>query len=229
MRKTIFRDASAFALAVILTGCASNKGPAQSEYSGFLKDYSNLQETKDAYGETVHRYIDPDLNPANYTAIIVEPLTIYPKAEPTEQLSQATIDQIRSYGTTCLRRAIGSKVRVVQSPGPGVAKLQVAITGVASEKEGLKPYQVVPIAFVATMAANSVEGAQHDAKLVVEALGTDSISGKVLSKSVRSHTGARLGRAASNKPVVTFEAVKPILDDWCEYVSSSVSQFIRPK
>ncbi|MBB5460290.1 DUF3313 domain-containing protein [Paraburkholderia sp. Cpub6] len=230
MRKTIFSGASAIATAALLVaGCASNNVPMQSEYSGFLKDYSNLQDTKDPNGETFLRYVNPRLNPANYNAVIVEPLTIYPKAEPTEQLSQATLDQIRNYGTTCLKQAIGARVRVVETPGPGVVRLQAAVTGVASTAEGLKPYQVVPMAFVATMAVNTVAGAPQQAKLLVEALVTDSVSGEVLSKVVRSHTGERLQRVASNMPVITFDSVKPIMDDWCDSVSKSVAQFVKPR
>ncbi|SIT38092.1 putative lipoprotein [Paraburkholderia ribeironis] len=222
--------ASAIAVAAILAaGCASSNVPTQSEYSGFLKDYSNLQETTDPNGQPLLRYVNPRLNPSNFSAVIVEPITMYPKAEPTAQLSQATIDQIRGYGTTCLKQAIASRVRVVETPGPEVVKLQVAVTGVASTAEGLKPYQVVPMAFVATMAVNTVAGAPQQAKLLVEALGTDSVSGEVLIKAVKTHTGERLQRVASNEPVITFDSVKPIMDDWCEAVSKSVSQFVRPR
>ncbi|MEI6001765.1 DUF3313 domain-containing protein [Paraburkholderia bengalensis] len=121
------------------------------------------------------RYINPKLYPTNYSAVIVEPLEMYPKAEPTEQLSQATIDQIRGYGTTCLKQVIASRDRVVETPGPGMVKVPAAITGVAGSKDGLKPYQVVPMAFVATMAVNTVAGAPHQARLLVEARSTDSV------------------------------------------------------
>lgn len=230
MRKTIFSGVSAIAVtAMLVAGCATKNEPTQSEYSGFLKNYSDLKETKDPYGETFLRYVNPKLNPANYSAVIVDPLTTYPKAEPTDQLSMATIDQIRGYGTTCLKQAIASRVQVTETPGPGVVKLQVAITGVASAKEGLKPYQVVPLAFVATMATNAAEGEKHEAKLLVEGLATDSVSGEVLSKVVRSHTGKQLQRVASNNPVITFDSVKPVMDEWCDSVSKSISQFVKPR
>ncbi|CAG9239699.1 MULTISPECIES: DUF3313 domain-containing protein [Paraburkholderia] len=230
MRNLTFSGASAIAVAAaFVAGCANNNVPTKTEYSGFLGDYSNLQQTQDAKGETLLRYINPKLTPANYSAVIVDPVSIYPKAEPTEQLSQATIDQVRNYGTTCLRQAIASRVRVVDAPGPGVLRLQVAITGVASTAEGLKPYQVVPMAFVATMAINTVAGAPQQAKLLVEARGTDSESGDVLAKIVRTHTGEKLGRVASNEPVITFESVRPIMDDWCDTVSKSVSQYVKPR
>ena len=230
MRNATYRSVVTVAATVMLVaGCASNNVPTQTQYSGFLGDYSNLQQAQDPNGETFLRYVSPRLNPASYHAVIVEPLTMYPKAEPTDQLSQATIDQIRSYGTTCLKQAIASRVRVVDTPGPGVVKLNVAVTGVASTAEGLKPYQVVPMAFVATMAVNTVAGAPQQAKLLVEAIATDSVSGEVLSKSVRTHTGERLQRVASNMPVITFEAVKPIMDDWCDSVSKSVTQYVKPR
>lgn len=120
MHKTTFLCVSAVAAATLfVAGCAST-GPTQASYSGFMTDYSNLQETKDVNGETILRYVNPKLTPANYSAVIVDPITFYPKAEPTEQLSQATLDEIRNYSTTCLRQAISSRTQVVDKPGPGV-------------------------------------------------------------------------------------------------------------
>lgn len=115
----------------------------------------------------------------------------------------------------------------MEARGPGVLKLQVAMTGVASTAQGLKPYQVVPMGFVVTMAINTVAGAPQQAKLLVEARATDSMSGEVLSKVVRTNTGERLGRVESNESVITFESVKPIMDDWCDSVSKSLSQLIE--
>jgi hypothetical protein len=230
MYKTIFHGVSAIAAAgLFLAGCASSNAPMQSENSGFLPGYSDLQQATDANGETVLRYVNPKLTPANYSAVIVPPITFYPNAEPTEQVSQATLDQIRNYSTTCLRQAIASRVRIVDTPAPGVATVQVALTGVASTAEGLKPWQYVPQAFVISMAVNKVEGAPQQAKLLVEVLGTDSVSGEVLAKVVRTNTGERLARVASNQPVVTFDSVKPIIDEWCDAVSKSVAQYIKPR
>jgi hypothetical protein len=231
MHKPIFPGASAIAVAaMVLGGCAStSNAPTQSEYSGFMPSYSDLTQATDPNGETFLRYINPRLTPANYSAIIVEPIQFYPKAEPTEQVSQATLDQIRSYSTTCLKQAIASKVQVVDAPGPGVVKLQVALTGVATTAAGLKPYQYVPQAFVVSMAVNAVAGTPQQSKLLVEAIGTDSVSGEVLSKVVRTHTGERLARVASNQPVVTFDSVKPIMDQWCDAVSKTVAQYVKPR
>jgi hypothetical protein len=30
-------------------------------------------------------------------------------------------------------------------------------------------------------------------------------------------------------PVITFESVKPIIDDWCESSAQQVAQYVKPK
>jgi hypothetical protein len=142
---------------VLSAGCASNV-PTKEDYSGYLGNYQDRKEMEGPEGEKFLRYASPMFTPANYNAVIVEPVEFYPKPEPTAQLSQETIQQIGSYLIDTLRQTIGEQVQVVNRPGPGVAKLNVAITGVAAEKEGLKPYQVIPVAFVITMASRGISG-----------------------------------------------------------------------
>ena len=49
MRNLTFSGASAIAVAAaFVAGCANNNVPTKTEYSGFLGDYSNLQQTQDA-------------------------------------------------------------------------------------------------------------------------------------------------------------------------------------
>jgi len=70
-------------------------------------------------------------------------VTFYPKLQPAAQVSQETINQIGAYLADTLCQKIGLKVQVVGRPGE--AKMNVAITGVAGEKAGLKPCQVIPV------------------------------------------------------------------------------------
>jgi hypothetical protein len=167
--------------------------------------------------------------PANYHAVMIEKVEFYPKPAPTEQLSQETIDQIGSYLTDSLSQKIGEKVQVVDRPGPGVAKLNVAITGVAGEKEGLKPYQIIPVAFVITMASRGVSGTPEEAKLVVEAKATDSMSGATLMKVVRVGTGEGLEKNTEGERVISLESVKPLIDRWAEAVAKTATTFVKAK
>jgi hypothetical protein len=131
------------------------------------------------------------------------------------------------YLTDHLRQKIGEKVKVVDRPGPGVATLSVAITGVAGEKEGLKPYQVIPVAFVITMASRGVSGTPEEAKLVVEARATDSVTGTTLLKVVRVGTGEGLEKNAEGEREISLASVKPLIDRWAEEVAATATIFVK--
>jgi hypothetical protein len=222
------------AAAALITGCSS--APTKKDYSGYLGDYSDLKEAKTPGGVEVMRYVSPKFTPANYHAVIVQKVQFYPKPEPTDQLSQQTIDEIGNYMNTAVREKIAAKVQVVDTPGPGVANLRWAITGVAPDKMGLKPYQVIPIAFVVTMISRGVAGTPEEAKIVVEAEVTDSVSKEILLKVVRAGTGEELKKTPQEtqegkKEIreVTLDSVKPLIDKWAEGVAEGATQFVKPK
>jgi len=229
MRRITFSSLFAIAAATaLLAGCASN-APTKENYSGYLGSYQDLKEVEGPEGEKFLRYTSPMFTPANYHAVMIEKVEFYPKPEPTEQLSQETIDQIGSYLTDTLRQKIGEKVKVEDRPDPGVVKLNVAITGVAGEKEGLKPYQIIPVAFVITMASRGVSGTPEEAKLVVEARATDSITGTTLLKVVRVGTGEGLEKNTEGERMISLESVKPLIDRWAEEVAATATTFVKPQ
>ena len=227
-RTTISRLFMVAVTTALVVGCASN-APTKQDYSGYLGSYQDLKEVEGPNGEKFLRYANPMFTPANYHAVMIGKVEFYPSPEPTEQLSQETIDQIGNYLTDSLRQKIGEKVQVVDKPGPGVAKLKVAITGVAGEKEGLKPYQIIPVAFVITMASRGVSGTPEEAKLVVEAKATDSISGATLMKVVRVGTGEGLEKNTGGERVISLESVKPLIDRWAEAVAKTATTFVKAK
>lgn len=61
---TLFKVAVLTGL-LALSGCAS-KVTQPDKYSGFLKNYSDLQETTSATGKPVLRWVDPHFNDSNY-------------------------------------------------------------------------------------------------------------------------------------------------------------------
>lgn len=213
----------------LLAGCASTV-PTPEQYSGYLKDYSGLQETTDAQGDPVLRkVVSPQLNPNNYNALIIEPTQFYPPPQPSEEVSSQTLFAIGDYLTRTLRQKVGQRVRVVEQPGPGVARLRMAVTSVGAEKEGLKPYQYIPIALVVTTASRAVSGTPEQAKLFVESEVTDSLSNQRLLIGVREGTGERLQRGAASGNVVTLDSLKPLIDRWAESIAEEVPAFIRAK
>lgn len=211
----------------ILAGCAGRTLKPE-EQSGYLKDYSDVTETLDANGRAIYRYISPKLDREHYQAVLIEPTVYYPKPEPTVQLTQATMDGIAAYLDNALHQTIGEKVKIVDKAGPGVVRLNVAITALVPEKQGLAPYQFIPIAFVVAMGTRAVAGQPEEARLVIESRGTDSVSGETLFKGVRIGTGDSL-KKVEGKRVVTPEDVKPLIDKWARGVSAQVTELAKAK
>jgi hypothetical protein len=215
-------------LAAILGACTTGTDVKQTGGSGFLRDYSLLQQTKDTQGTSIRAWVSPKLAPSNYDAVLFDPIVFYPEPRPNEQVSAETLQQILAYSNDTLKRAVGERFRVVDRPGPGVLRIRIAITGVAAQGEGLRPYQFVPIAFVATMAARASMGTPQRAFLVVEVEGTDSVTGELLAQRIRVATGERLANTAGQK-VITLDAVKPLLDEMAAGAFPTMERYVKPK
>ncbi|MGH8789924.1 MAG: DUF3313 domain-containing protein [Cupriavidus necator] len=212
-------------LAVILGACASG---SLAPDSGFLRDYSSLADSKDAQGKSIRAWVSPKLTPANYNAILIEPLVFYPEPRPSEQVSAETLNQILAYSNDTLKRSLSERFRVVDRAGPGVLRIRAAFTGVAAQGEGLKPYQYVPIAFVSSMALRAATGTPQRAFIVVEIEGTDSVTGELLGQRMRVGTGERLAKAAGQQ-VITLDTVKPLLDELAAAAFPELANYVKPK
>jgi hypothetical protein len=107
-------------------------------------------------------------------------------------------------------------------------RIRIAISGVAAQGEGLKPYQYVPIAFLASMAARTATGTPQRAFIVVESEGTDSVTGELLGMRVRVGTGERLARDTGQQ-VITLDTVKPLLDDLAAGALPELAKYVKAK
>ncbi|MGE5320962.1 MAG: DUF3313 domain-containing protein [Hyphomicrobiaceae bacterium] len=193
---------------------------ALAENSGYLGDYAALKEVKDAAGNTVMRYVNPKLKPGMYKAVMIDPTQYYPAPKPSEQVSSRTLTDISNYLDKGLRDTLGAKVMIVSEPGPGVLRIRPAITAVAPKNAGLKPYQMIPVAFV----VSSVAGRGKEANIEVEVDVVDSVTGERMGASVRKGVGAKL---ASDKAALTLTDVQPLLDRWIDSGSAFVAEQMK--
>lgn len=189
-------------------------------HSGFLEDYSKLSQEKDATGETVLRYINPTLKSGDYNSVIIEAIQLYPAPKATDQVSEQTLNDIRDYVDSGLRGKMEGKVTVTTEPGPGVLRIRPAITAVASQTAGLKPYELLPIGFL----ISSVKGRGKVAAITMEVDAVDSVTGERIGASVRKGAGAKLD---SSNAQLTLEHLRPTLDKWIETGSSFVAEKLK--
>ncbi len=193
-----------------VVGCSS-KMTQPEEYSGFLKDYSQLKEAKSPSGVEVMRWVDPKLNINKYSSVYIEPTQLYPKPQPTVKIPQSTLSGITSYYDQALKREIGKTLPLATGPGPGVIVVRAAITAVSSKTEGLKPYEVLPITLVAAAVSTASGIRDQETTLGTEAVFLDGGNSKVLAQVVRKGTGKPL---ESESQVMKASDVKNVIDGW---------------
>jgi hypothetical protein len=226
MRSRFLASLAAVVIGAALASCAA----APPKYSGYLgDDYKLLKEEKDPLGAPVLRFISPQLTPANYHSLIIEPVQFYPEPRPDSQVSMGALNDIRDYLYKSMREKVGAKVNVVDKPGPGVARIRSAITAVNAQTEALAAYQYIPIALIVTAAKRASSGTPEDARIFAEAEVLDSVSGVRLAVAVREGTGERLKQAATGGPQVTLNELKPVIDKWVDALALNATTRIKAK
>ncbi len=200
--------------ALVLGGCAS-KVTQPDEYSGFLSSYSQLREAKSPTGQPVMRWMAPGFNLDSYNHLVVQSIGFYPAPSPSEQINAPALEQLRAYTAQQVTSAF-SKRFVVHGPadlaalqGERVLILRSAITGVDTKAEGLKPYEIIPIALV-TAAATTASGARdRTTELFIEAELLDASTGKPVMQVVRKGYGKEL---ENREEQVTLNTLKGVID-----------------
>lgn len=204
-----YKIAALFAVGILVAGCAS-KVTTSAQYSGFLSDYSKLQETESASGQKVLRWVSPDFNVKNYSGIYYTPLVYYPRSTPTQRVSQKTLDEILAYANKRLKEAVSQQLPLVNSPKKrNILIVRAAITAVSAEDKDIEVYEMIPIAAViaGTMAATGNRG-QHTA-LYLEVQVIDSNTGKPVIVVVRKAYGKDVSNSGAP---ITADEVKSTMD-----------------
>ncbi|MDM8348182.1 DUF3313 domain-containing protein [Pseudomonas sp. sp1636] len=202
---------------MMLGGCAS-KTVSQSEHSGFLSSYDGLTKTQTASGNTVMRWVDPNFNVANYDKVIFQPVSFYPTPLPSDRLSQETLNDLLNYTNTRLSGALSKRLQLA-SPNSGARTLvfRGAITGVGAATQGLKPYEVIPVALLVAGAMTAAGKRDQNTELYLEGELVDSATGQPVLRVVRKGMGKTL---SNDKQAVTADDLRSVIDDLTQDVLS---------
>lgn len=176
-------------------GCTAQK----PVITGFLSDYSKLK----AQSDTSYRYIAPGNKLGNYSKFMIDPVVthFYSGASAQKsQLSEKELTELTNYMHDALVKAIEDRYGVVNRPGPGVARMKVAITDL--KKSGIVQ-NVLPIG---KLVGTGLGGATLEAELI------DSWSGEQLGALVESQLGERLSLDGYS----TWGDAKGIMDRWAK-------------
>ena len=202
----------ALSASVLLAGCASNT-PTPSQYSGFLSDYSQLQPTQSPSGATVMRWVAPDFQLANYSSVLVEKPLFYPAPTPSAQVSQQTLNDIANYLQQAIRLELAGRMRIVEQADRDTLVLRSAITAVNLSPEGLKVYEVIPVALVAAAASTAAGTRDLNTEVYVELEAIDGSNSKPMVRVVRKGHGLQLENDITQ---LRLDDITPALDTWAK-------------
>ncbi|GAX59615.1 hypothetical protein SCALIN_C04_0103 [Candidatus Scalindua japonica] len=183
-------------LALIITMMALFVGCAQTHHnrkaadqSGFLGDYSMLQEGGEGEGQLV--YINPDADFTAYDKVIVDPvLTMCSKDSKAPREELYNLANHLHYKVVA---KLDEDYEIVETPGPGVMRISAALTEAKKSKAGLNTITtIVPQARLmsglkklATGTNSFVGGASVECKI------TDSNTGERLAAGVDRRAGGK--------------------------------------
>ncbi|MBK8674913.1 MAG: DUF3313 domain-containing protein [Cellvibrionales bacterium] len=195
-----------------------------SQFSGWLVDYTDMKENKTASGGTSLLWVSPDLKKGKYTAIMIDPIGLYPRPPLLAKVSKGRMLEALTYIKTRATNQIGSTLKIVDKPGPGVLRLDAAITGVktSAEKNSRNDAKNIPVAMI--FADMSPAASQPEQSLVVylEARLRDSQTNKILVKSIRAGTGS-----AAGKDKVLVDHMKPVLNSWVQDADTFIREHVK--
>lgn len=114
---------------LMLGGCASTEQARDVKSSGFLGDYSMLQEGEK--GQARRLYINPTYEKAckTYDKVLIEPVTLWTRENKDLADLPAEDRQILvNYLHGALVSELGKYYQIVQAPEPGTLRIRAAIT-----------------------------------------------------------------------------------------------------
>jgi len=137
---------STFALAgltLLAAACATAKGAdVKAPTSSFLGPDARLLTPGDvSKGQAGLRYFNPAAQWQQYKSVLIEPVTFW--GDETSKVAPSDQQVLATYFKGALDKEFGEKFQVVSEPGPGVVRVQFAITDAEAATPGLRTVALV--------------------------------------------------------------------------------------
>ncbi len=181
-------------LGVLAAGCATVQDPGQS---GFLSDYSNLEEIDE------NQLLYDSGNMGNYSKFIIEPIAmLYRQPEEKRIFDDEELEGLQAHFKTAIIEALTEDdgFQVVELAGPGTARIHLGITDVDDTIGALN------ISIYTKITGAGLGGAAFEGEVV------DSMTGEQIAAVSRWGSGSRILRAGFTH---TGDA-KILMDRWAK-------------
>jgi hypothetical protein len=177
-----------------------------------------------ASNPNVFYYIAPKVDLRQYQSVLVAPLVILQQGagDDWNALVTDSEDSAPSFFQSHLTTALQDKgLRVVTQPGPGVLRLQVAVTHVRQDHPGFSVTDVFPAKMVFNLARYALGKSPYIVKVSTMAELTDSRSGKLLAGGV----GMRQDDKSGVQPL-SLSDLQTFMAGWSVQVADYMAKFM---
>jgi Protein of unknown function (DUF3313) len=210
----------ALLLAVLeITGCTHATKPDPGK---FLTDYAQLHKSKDAQSHVYFTHRMARSASHDYATYAVS-VSYFPADARFAVMGAETQASVLAYLKHEIRQRIKEKALLASSDDQADIRLRVAITSVSTADPGMKPWDFLPFRLLTKPVKDEIMGAPKVASATLEEQTLDARTGAILNESVREDDGKSIGRQKQGVSVVTFELLRPVLDQWASSVVSELT------
>ena len=198
---------------VCVCGCATTRQARRVETSGFLKDYSMLEEGKS--GEALLVYRNPEADVSAYDKVQLEPVSIWrPADSDLGEIPEEELEQLAQHLHDAIVSKLEEDYEIVGASGPGVMRVRVAITEAAKSWIVLERISaIVPqLRLVSSLKRLATGTHSFVGKAGIEGEIIDSESGERLFAAVDRRAGANTIRGSWS----SWSDVNDAFDFWAE-------------
>lgn len=187
---TLFRTLGALLLTAIISSAAWAEEVVieriNSIDGGYLgkEMYEKLEDVESSSGRMVKRWIGPRFSFANYKTVLIEDVIFHPEPEEDAQIKKENLEAARAYFTLKLKERVGGILTLADEPGEDVMRMRVAITGVDITTQGMKAYEVVPVAALFGGVKALTGNRKREVRIFIEAKLSDSLTDEVIGAAV---------------------------------------------
>jgi len=204
------------AMAVLAAGCSVTQREKPQLAGGncaLIPPGTCSQLTPGTADQAGLRYVAPDVPWSQYTKVMVSPVTVWGGEQA--KLSAADQQALANYLYNALLKAFEGKFSTVDEPGPGVIRLQAAITDASAAIPVLRTVSMaIPQARVlATLKLAATGTYPFVGSAQGEVMATDAVTGQVLAAGVDRRVG---GGSVETAVQWQWGDAENAMDKWAE-------------
>jgi hypothetical protein len=215
---------TALIMVMSVLGLSAHAADKSAPASGFLDATveARMKPARLEDGRHVDRWMGSKFNGKKYTAIMIDRAIFYPAPHPGPEVSSSTLAAIADHLTYTLKTKLGDGISIVDKAGPGVLRMQPALTSVTVDKEGMSAVDILPIALLFHAAKSASGSSSFTTKVHLEVRIVDSISGADVAAVKMDLKGKTINKDAMLSLADVQEALDKAAADGAKTVISAL-------